>query len=120
MILFNKSLEHLQSINTGSRVLALRTTTMTKKDYELIARVFNREITKVCIKEEESYITNGHQQGSTANFAYRTEKHKLHVLADKLATELKADNRDFDTDKFMNQAGVLNNQFDIESGQYRA
>ena len=93
---------------------------MTKKDYELIARVFNNKITKVCVAEEEAWILNGRHSGTTELYRLHTEKSTLHRIAETLATELKAENREFDTDKFLNQAGVLNNQFDIDSSQYRA
>lgn len=84
---------------------------MTKKDYELIAKVFNSRITSLHV-----LCNNGDVKDECGYTAIM----ELQILADKLATELKADNREFDTDKFLNQSGVLNNPFDPESSNYIA
>lgn len=84
---------------------------MTKKDYELIASVFNKEITRHAILAAEMKHDFNSQDYVKA---HTEEKETLIRFADKLATELKADNRAFDTDKFLNAAGVLNNPFDRE------
>lgn len=84
---------------------------MTKKDYELIASVFNKQITRHAILEAETAHDHDSQQYSKE---HGDEKRTLIRFADTLATELKAENRAFDTDKFLNACGVLNNPFDTE------
>lgn len=81
---------------------------MTKKDYERIAKVFNVQITRL------------HEQKNLDGADTSKQVQELQILADKLATELKADNRAFDTDRFLNASGVLNNPFDPESSAYIA
>lgn len=82
---------------------------MTKKDYELIAKPFNLEITKRLVLMNEVKYSDKEQYNKLDN-----EVSTLVVFADKLATELKAENREFDYDKFQNVAGILNNPFHDE------
>ena len=86
---------------------------MTKKDYELIAKVFNKQLTELHVFNNSKHVSVNHEQ-------LLSQIEEVQVLADKLAIELKADNRLFDYDKFMNQAGVLNNPHDPESSAYVA
>jgi hypothetical protein len=86
---------------------------MTKKDYELIARVFNKELTELHVMNNSRHLSVNHEQ-------LLTQIEMTQVLADKLATELKADNRAFDYDRFMNATGVLNNPHDPQSSAYIA
>ena len=80
---------------------------MTRKDYELIAKPFYVQITRL----HEARNRDG---DTTVDKAIE----EITILADKLANTLKEDNRAFDYDKFMNAAGVLNNPFDPSSSAY--
>ena len=90
---------------------------MTKKDYELVARVFNKELTKtyILIDEFKQNLQGSLSEPLAKLREQRDKRDILIVFCDRLATEFKTDNRDFDYDKFMNTSGVLNNQFNTES-----
>ena len=81
---------------------------MNSMDYNTITRVFNVQITRL------------HEHKNAGDTRLDESIIELHILADKLANELKKTNRDFNTDKFLNDCGVLNNPFDAESSNYIA
>ena len=85
---------------------------MTKKDYELIAKVFNKQITRLAVLENEA--KNDYEKQDEFK-ELNNAKITLIQFADRLAVELKSENRSFDYDKFLNCAGVLNNPHDQQS-----
>ena len=85
---------------------------MTKKDYELIADVFNHEITWLHYAGQSKIINEKRR------YALKIAVIHLQMTVDILADKLKQDNHLFDKDKFLNASGVLNNTSDPESASY--
>ena len=76
--------------------------TMTKKDYELIAKAIKNKVNQAQVLEDYHFDVEEYEAGARQQFAER----RLIELADNLATALKADNASFDYDLFMEACGI--------------
>ena len=77
---------------------------MTKKNYELIAKAFELQVSPL-----RQYALYAHSQGDMQEFKqWLKESNAIMSVAYNLAVALKQDNPNFDKDKFFDACGFTN------------